>query len=96
MLTVNTTDFLCPYFGDLSLASTPSNITSNSTPYVVGTQISQPVICYSSLNMSGNSNVFNKATYYSSLNVSGYSRFSNNVTCMGNLNINNQWGFKVQ
>ncbi len=55
-LTVNTTGFLCPYFGDLSLASTPSNITSNSTHYVVVTQLSQPVTCFSSLNVSGNSN----------------------------------------
>ncbi len=68
--------------------STPSNIASNSTHYVVVTQISQLVTCFSSLNVSGNSNFFNKATCYSSLNVSGYSRFLKNVTCMSNLNIN--------
>jgi hypothetical protein len=42
-LAINTTGFLCPYFGDLSLASTPGNITSNSTHYVVVTQLSQPI-----------------------------------------------------
>ncbi len=36
-------------------ASSPSNITSNSTHYVVVTQISQPVTCFSSLNVGGNS-----------------------------------------
>ena len=87
-LTVNTTGFLCPYYGDLSLASTPYNITSSSSTYVVVTQISQPVTCLSSLNVSGNSNFFNKATCHSSLNVSGYSSFLNDVTCMSNLSIN--------
>ncbi len=47
-LVVNTSGFLCPYFGDLSLASTPSNITSNSSTYLVVTQLSQPITCFSS------------------------------------------------
>jgi hypothetical protein len=55
-LIVNTTGFLCPYFVDLSLASTPSNITSNSTHYVEVTEKSHSVTCFSSLNVSGNSN----------------------------------------
>ncbi len=52
-ISVNTTGFLCPYFADLSLASTPSNITLNSTHYVVVTQLSQPITSFSSLNISG-------------------------------------------
>ncbi len=77
---------------DLSLASTPSSTTSNFNYYVVVTQLSQPVTCFSTLNVKGNSRFLNKATCYSSLNVSGhgYGRFLSNVFCMpvSNLNIN--------
>ena len=34
-LSINTTGFLCPYYGDLSLISTPSDEPSTSTNYVV-------------------------------------------------------------
>jgi hypothetical protein len=70
-LTVNTTGFLCPYFGDLSLASTPSNITSNSSTYVVVTQLSQPITCFSSLNVNGYTTLNNNVTCKNNLTVDG-------------------------
>jgi hypothetical protein len=70
-LAINTTGFLCPYFGDLSLASTPGNITSNSTHYVVVTQLSQPITCFSSLNVSGYTTFNNNVTCKSNLTVDG-------------------------
>jgi len=70
-LAVNTTGFLCPYFGDLSLASTPSNITSNSSTYVVVTQLSQPITCFSSLNVNGYTTLNNNVTCKNNLTVDG-------------------------
>ena len=70
-LSINTTGFLCPYFGDLSLASTPSNITSNSSTYVVVTKLSQPITCHSSLTVSGHTTLINNVTCMSNLNING-------------------------
>ena len=70
-LSINTTGFLCPYYGDLSLAPTPPDKPSTSTNYVVVTQLTQPVTCCSSLNISGNTTMLNNATCMSSLNVNG-------------------------
>ena len=70
-LSINTTGFLCPYFGDLSLASTPANITSNSSSYVVVTKLSQPITCHSSLTVSGHTTLINNVTCMSNLNING-------------------------
>jgi hypothetical protein len=70
-LSINTTGFLCPYYGDLSLAPTPPDKPSTSANYVVVTQLTQPVTCCSSLNISGNTTMLNNATCMSSLNVNG-------------------------
>ncbi len=70
---VNTTGILCPYYGDLSLAPTPSEIISTSTHwthYVVVTQLTQPITCCSSLN------------------VSGLTKFLSNAPCIGDLYVN--------
>ena len=70
-LSVNTSGFLCPYFGDLSLATTPANITSNSSTYVVVTQLTQPITCFSSLNVSGYTSFNNDVTCMSNLTING-------------------------
>ena len=76
ILTVNTREFLTPLWGDLALIPTPANITtSTSLSYVAVKQLSQPITCMSSLNVSG----------YTTLNDT---ILNGNATCMGYLNIN--------
>ena len=70
-LSVNTTGFLCPYFGDLSLIPTPANITSNSSTYGVVTQLTQPITCMSSLNVSGYTSFNDNLSCMNKFNVNG-------------------------
>jgi hypothetical protein len=70
-LSINTTGSLCPYYGDLSLTPTLADKPSTSTNYVVVTQLTQPITCFSSLNVSGYTKFSNNVTCMSSLNVSG-------------------------
>ncbi len=51
--------------------STPGNITSNSTHYVVVTQLSQPITCFSALNISGYTTLDNNVTCKSNLTIGG-------------------------
>jgi hypothetical protein len=50
-LYVNTLGSFIPFYGDLSLASTPSNITLNSSHHVVATQLTQIFTRISFLNV---------------------------------------------
>ena len=52
-LTINTSGFLTPAYGDLGLLPTPNGISSTSSSYVVVGRLSQPMTCMSSLNVSG-------------------------------------------
>ncbi len=63
-LSINTTGFLCPYYGYLSLAPTPADKSSTSTNCVVvtDTQLTQPITCCSLLNVSGYTTLLNSAT----------------------------------
>ena len=95
-LSINTAGFLTPYYGDLSLASTPGYITSTSSTYVVVTQLTQPITCVSSLNVSGYTKFLNNVTCLSSLNINGTlncntinSSTINNLSSYSNLNISN-------
>ena len=71
-LSVNTAGFLTPSYGDLALKA---DATGNS--YVVLKNISQPMTCMSSLNVSGNT------TINGALNVTGHivSPTINNLSC---------------
>ena len=76
-LTINTVGFLTPSYGDLGLLGTPNGITSTSSSYVVVKQLSQPITCSSSLNVSGYTTLSNNTTMNSSLNVSGITTLNN-------------------
>ncbi len=72
VLTINTREFLTPTYGDLAMAPTPSNITtSSSMSYVVVKNISQPMTCMSSLNVSGYTTLNNNVTCMNNLNING-------------------------
>jgi len=88
-LTINTSGFLTPTYGDLGLLATPNGISSASTSYVVVGRLSQPITCVSSLNVSGTTTLSNNATFLSSLNVSGNLTCSNiNSPTINNINTN--------
>ena len=63
-MTINTREFLCPTYGDLGMAPTPTaNIPTSSSPsYVILKNISQPMTCCSNLNISGYTTLFSNAT----------------------------------
>ncbi len=91
VLTINTREFLCPTYGDLGMASTPAaNIpTSTSPSYVILKNTSQPMICMSSLNVSGYTTLNNNATCVNNLNVNGALYCSSiNSTTINNLTVN--------
>ena len=92
-LTINTVGFLTPTCGDLGLIPTPNGITSTSSSYVVLKNISQPMICQSSFNVSSMTTLSNNTTIDSSLNVSGITIFSNNTTISGILNVSGNSNF---
>jgi hypothetical protein len=72
VLTINTREFLCPLWGDLGMVSTPNNITtSTSLTYVVVKQLSQPITCMSSLNVSGTTTLNYNVTCMNNLNING-------------------------
>jgi hypothetical protein len=73
ILTINTREFLCPLWGDLAIAPTPTaNIPTSSSPsYVILKNISQPMTCMSSLNVSGYTTLFSNATCMNNLNING-------------------------
>ena len=86
VLTINTREFLCPLWGDLAMAPTPDNIlTSSSLSYVVLKNISQPMTCCSSLNVSGYTTLFSNATCMNNLNINGalYCSSINSETTLG-------------
>jgi len=86
-LTINTSGFLTPSYGDLGLLATPNGISSTSSSYVVVGRISQPMTCSSLLNVSGYTTLNNNTTINSSLNVSGYTTLNNKITCTSSLNV---------
>ena len=91
VLTINTREFLCPTYGDLGMAPTPTaNIPTSSSPsYVILKNISQPMTCMSSLNVSGYTTLNNNATCMSNLNVNGdFYCTSINSTTINNLTVN--------
>ena len=81
ILTINTREFLCPLWGDLAIAPTPTaNIPTSSSPsYVILKNISQPMTCMSSLNVSGYTTLLNNVTCMSDLNINGVLRSNNQV-----------------
>ena len=90
VLSINTREFLCPTYGDLAMISTPDNITtSTSLSYVVIKNISQPMTCMSSLNVSGYTTLNNNVTCMNNLNVNGILTCSSiNSTTINNLTLN--------
>ena len=71
-LTINTQVFLTPnYYGDLGLQGTPNGYTSTSATYVVVKQLTQPITCLSSLNVSGYTTLLNNTTCMHNLNING-------------------------
>ena len=71
-LTINTQGFLTPtYYGDLGLQGTPTGYTSTSSTYVVVKQLTQPMTCLSSLNVSGYTTLLNNTTCMNNLNING-------------------------
>ena len=92
-LTINTVGFLTPSYGDLGLLGTPNGITSTSSSYVVVKQLSQPITCSSSLNVSGYTTLSNNTTMNSSLNVNGITTL-NNALFINNHNTQNTY-FKI-
>ena len=87
ILTINTREFLCPLWGDLAIAPTPTaNIPTSSSPsYVILKNISQPMTCMSSLNVSGYTTLFSNATCMNNLNINGalYCSSINSETTLG-------------
>ena len=72
VLTINTREFLAPTYGDLGMMPTPANITtSTSLTYVVVKQLSQPITCMSSLNVSGTTTLNYNVTCMNNLNING-------------------------
>jgi len=86
-LTINTSGFLTPAYGDLGLLPTPNGISSTSSSYVVVGRLSQPITCVSSLNVSGYTSFQNATTCLSSINISGYTTLQNATTCLSSLNV---------
>ena len=69
-LTINTQGFLTPTtYGDLGLQGTTNGFTSTSSTNVVVKQLTQPITCLSSLNVSGYTTLLNNTTCMNNLNI---------------------------